>query len=83
MIENPEFREELRQEVLSKRPEFRTDHPELKRKSGEDSIFWNAPVLVYVIGITSGGWKHVERCDCPMVCLNIMLAAHSLGIGSC
>jgi len=45
----------------------------------EDPIFFSAPVILFVIGTGEG----TERIDCPLVCQNIMLAAHSLGIGSC
>lgn len=41
----------------------------------EDPVYYTAPVIVFVIGSN----PH----DCPMVCQNIMLAAWSLGIGSC
>ncbi len=44
----------------------------------KDPAYYSAPVIVFVIG--SG-----MSCslDCPMACQNIMLAARSLGIGSC
>lgn len=45
----------------------------------EDPIYFSAPVILFVIG-TGGG---TESIDCPLVCQNIMLAAHSIGIGSC
>ena len=43
----------------------------------KDAIYYDAHVFVFVLG--SGG--HAEM-DCPMVCLNMMLAAYSLGVGS-
>jgi nitroreductase len=45
----------------------------------EDPIYFSAPVILFVIGTGEG----TESIDCPLVCQNIMLAAHSLGIGSC
>ena len=45
----------------------------------EDPIYFSAPVILFVIG-TGGG---TESIDCSLVCQNVMLAAHSLGIGSC
>ena len=41
----------------------------------EDPVHYSAPVMVYVIGNSA--------TDCPLVCQNIMLAAYSLGLGSC
>jgi nitroreductase len=41
----------------------------------DDGIYWNAPVIVFVIG------PHAAECD--LVCENMMLAAHSLGLGTC
>jgi nitroreductase len=43
-----------------------------------DPIYYDAPVIIFVIG--SG---MTADFDTPMVCENIMLAARSLGIGSC
>jgi nitroreductase len=44
----------------------------------EDPIYYSAPVIIFVIG--SG--KYAEH-SCPLACQNMMLAAHSLGLGSC
>ena len=43
-----------------------------------DPVYYGAPVVLSIIG--SG---MTADLDCPMVCQNIMLAARSLGIGSC
>jgi len=43
----------------------------------KDGIYYDAPVFVFVLG----DGVHAPM-DCPMVCLNMMLAAHSLGVGS-
>jgi nitroreductase len=51
----------------------------IMQASPEDPIYYSAPVILFVIG-TGGG---TERIDCPLVCQNMMLAAHSIGIGSC
>jgi nitroreductase len=45
----------------------------------EDPVYYSAPVIVFVIGTKTMTYAQ----DCPMVCQNIMLAAWSLGIGSC
>ena len=44
----------------------------------EDPIYYSAPVIVFVIG--SGQFADLS---CPLACENIMLAAYSLGLGSC
>ena len=44
----------------------------------EDPIYYSAPVILFVIG--SG--RYADN-SCPLACENIMLAAYSLGIGSC
>lgn len=44
----------------------------------EDPIYYSAPVVVFVIG--SG--RYADH-SCPLACENMMLAAHSLGLGSC
>ncbi len=43
-----------------------------------DPIYYDAPAIVFVLGSGMTG-----ELDTPMVCENIMLAARSLGIGSC
>jgi len=43
-----------------------------------DPIYYSAPVIVFVIG--SGRYA---SHSCPLACENMMLAAHSLGLGSC
>jgi len=44
----------------------------------EDPIYYSAPVIVFVIG--RGTYADLS---CPLACENMMLAAHSMGIGSC
>jgi nitroreductase len=56
-----------RYEAISKR------YKELK-----DPVYYSAPVVVFVIG--SGRYAYHS---CPLACENMMLAAHSLGLGSC
>ena len=41
----------------------------------EDGMYWGAPVVIFVIGN--------RPSECWMVCQNMVLAAHSLGLGSC
>lgn len=44
----------------------------------EDPIYYSAPVIIFVIG--SGQFADLS---CPLACENMMLAAFSLGLGSC
>jgi nitroreductase len=44
----------------------------------EDPVYYSAPAIVFVIG------RETYAADsCPLACANLMLAAHSLGLGSC
>jgi nitroreductase len=43
----------------------------------KDGIYWGAPAAIFVIGAGS----HPQ--ECAMVCENMMIAAQSLGLGSC
>jgi nitroreductase len=43
-----------------------------------DPIYYSAPAVVFVIG--SGRYA---QHSCPLACENMMLAAHSMGLGSC
>jgi nitroreductase len=44
----------------------------------EDPIYYSAPTMIFVIG--KGTYADLS---CPLACENIMLAAFSLGLGSC
>ncbi|MBC8414733.1 MAG: nitroreductase [Nitrospira sp.] len=44
----------------------------------QDPIYYSAPAIIFVIG--SGPYADMS---CPLACQNMMLAAHSLGLGSC
>jgi nitroreductase len=44
----------------------------------EDPVYYSAPAIVFVIG--SGRYA---AHSCPLACENMMLAAYSLGLGSC
>jgi nitroreductase len=53
----------------------------LKRVQDKNfNLFYNAPVLIFVIGIKNNA---LTDYDCSMCAENMMLAAHSFGIGSC
>lgn len=43
-----------------------------------DPVYYSAPTIVFVIG----NGRYAGH-SCPLACENMMLAAHSLGLGSC
>jgi nitroreductase len=43
------------------------------------NIFYNAPLLIFISGVKS----HYAIHDCSMAAQNMMLAAYTMGIGSC
>jgi nitroreductase len=43
----------------------------------KDMVYYSAPIVLFVIGLAS------YDVSCALACENIMLAAHSLGLGSC
>ncbi len=51
-----------------------------RAKTKEDAIFYSAPLLVFILGDKNNHWSKI---DCSLAAQNMMLAAHSLGIGSC
>jgi nitroreductase len=52
----------------------------IKKRYAElpDPVYYSAPTIVFVIG----NGMYAEH-SCPLACENMMLAAHSLGLGSC
>ncbi|MDG6243379.1 MAG: nitroreductase [Methanolobus sp.] len=48
--------------------------------NAEFNIFYDAPVVIMVLGSNAG---FTTDYDCSLCAQNMMLAAHSLGIGSC
>ena len=44
----------------------------------KDVIYYNAPVIVFVIGPAAGG-----AVSCALACENMMIAATSFGLGTC
>jgi nitroreductase len=44
----------------------------------KDVIYYNAPVIIFVIGPATGG-----AVSCALACENMMIAATSFGLGSC
>ena len=52
----------------------------IKKRYAElpDPVYYSAPTIIFVIG--NG---HYAAHSCPLACENMMLAAHSLGLGTC
>ncbi|MGY5876165.1 MAG: nitroreductase family protein [Candidatus Thorarchaeota archaeon] len=90
VVEDPEFKQKLFQTIEPIRSNFyegmKESAPEMYEQGmklyevmeePKDLIFYSAPLIIYVIGPAS------NSIGCAMVCENIMLAAVSLGLGSC
>lgn len=91
VVEDPEFRRKLLlitlpkyQAVMERWKEMSPKLYELVKKSSrfapEDPVYFSAPVILFVIGTEK---SQTRITDCSLASQNIMLAAHSLGIGSC
>jgi nitroreductase len=85
VVEDAQFRKELAKLALPRYKKWMENAPEMLKalraeidEVVEDPVYYSAPAIVFVIG--SG---MTSDFDCPMVCENMMLAAKSLGIGSC
>ncbi len=52
----------------------------IKKRYAElaDPVYYSAPAIVFVIG----NGRHAAH-SCPLACENMMLAAYSMGLGSC
>ena len=46
----------------------------------EDAIFYSAPLVIFILGDKANHWSPL---DCSYAAENMMLAAKSLGLGSC
>jgi len=90
VVEDPEFKQKLFQTIEPIRSNFyesmKETMPEMYEQGmklyevmeePKDLVFYSAPVILYVIGPAK------NSIGCAMVCENIMLAAVSLGLGSC
>ena len=90
VVEDPEFKQKLFQTIEPIRANFyesmKETMPEMYERGmklyevmdePKDLVFYSAPVILYVLGPAK------NSIGCAMVCENIMLAAVSLGLGSC
>jgi nitroreductase len=87
VLQNKEIMKKLSgyaQPILAKSLEGRNDAGAvnfLKRLQDKNfDLFYNAPVLIVVIGNKNNA---LTDYDCSMCAENMMLVAHSMGIGSC
>ena len=90
VVENSEFKEKLVQttnpiwkqsieRIKEMLPDTYQDAMNLYNAMDEqkDMVYYSAPVILFVIGLAD------YSVSCALACENIMLAAHSLGLGSC
>lgn len=90
VVEDPEFKRKLSQVAFiflkgGGSPEI---YKLLKYMQAryEEPIYHSAPVILFVIGTAKASPTHLkeaEAIDCALASQNIMLAACSLGVGSC
>ncbi|MEJ2272237.1 MAG: nitroreductase family protein [Candidatus Bathyarchaeota archaeon] len=91
IVEDPKFKNILFQTAFpfwkNVTDGMKNDHPELYEMATclyramnepKDVIYYNAPVIIFVIGPSVGG-----SISCALACENMMLAATSFGLGSC
>jgi nitroreductase len=91
VVQDPEFKEKLFQTAFpfwkNATDGMKENDPELYKMATclydamdepKDVIYYNAPVIIFVIGPAAGG-----AVSCALACENIMIAAQSLGLGSC
>jgi nitroreductase len=90
VVEDPEFREKLVQTTLpfwkQMTGSIKETHPEMYEQvmkqyeampEPKDMVYYSAPVILFVIGLAG------FDVSCALACENIMIAATSLGLGSC
>ena len=90
VVENPEFKEKLLQTTLpfwkNAIGGMKENAPEIYKMAmsiydalddPKDPIYYNAPVIIFVIGPAN------NAVSCALACENMMIAAQSFGLGSC
>ena len=91
VVEDPEFKKKLFQTAFpfwkNTMDGMKENAPELYEMATclynamdepKDVIYYNAPVIIFVIGPKTGG-----AVSCALACENMMIAATSFGLGSC
>jgi nitroreductase len=89
-VENPEFKQKLLQTTLpfwkQTMEPLKENQPDLYKMAAslydavdepKDVIYYNAPIILFVIGPANNPFS------CVLACENIIIAAQSLGLGSC
>jgi nitroreductase len=90
VVENPEFRQKLLQTTLpiwkKSTESMKQTMPEIYEKvmklykampEPKDMVYYCAPVILFIIGPIT------NAVSCALACENVMIAATSLGLGSC
>ena len=90
VVEDPEFKQKLVQTTLpiwkKSTESMKETHPEVYEQvmmqyeampEPKDLVYYSAPVILFVIGLSG------YDVSCALACENIMVAATSLGLGSC
>jgi nitroreductase len=90
VVQNPEFKQKLLQTTLpfwkNATGGMKEAYPEIYKMAmsiyeamdePKDVIYYNAPVIIFVIGPAN------NAVSCALACENIIIAAQSLGLGSC
>ena len=91
VVQDPKFKQKLFQTAFpfwkNATDGMKKQHPELYEmatclynamEKPKDVIYYNAPVIIFVIGPATGG-----AISCALACENMMIAATSFGLGSC
>ena len=52
-------------------------------KSGQDVVFYGAPLLILISVPKNPDWRTVNLLDCGLAAQNMFLFAHQVGLGSC
>lgn len=81
VLETTESRRKLLEAAVQRAKESSPERYEAiqqRWKEMEDPIYYSAPVIIFVIGL-----GRFAAHSCPLACENIMLAAHSMGLGTC
>jgi nitroreductase len=90
VVENPEFRQKLFSTTFpfwkNATEGMKKTYPDIYKMAvrvydamdePKDVIYYNAPVIIFVLGPAN------DAVSCALACENIMIAATSLGLGSC
>jgi nitroreductase len=91
VVQDPEFKQKLFQTAFpfwkNATDGMKEQHPELYEMATclynamdhpKDVIYYNAPVIIFVVGPATGG-----AISCALACENMMITAASFGLGSC